>query len=94
MSTLLTGTYTQVAAALQQINSNCNLPNYGTTSWSYFYTTVIPDFAFILSPPADGWNPVGSPGFTYDEMMKNVIDVTGSEFDPLWNPTSPSYSQG
>lgn len=91
MSTLLSGTYAQVAIALEQINTNCGLPNYGTTSWSYMYITAIPNLAFLLSPPADGWNPQGSPGFTYDQMMTGVTGVTGAEFDDSWSPTSPSY---
>ncbi len=89
---LLTGTYVQVAQALQQINANCELPNWGTTSWSYFYSTSVPDLAFIICPPEDGWNPQGSPGFSYEQMMEGVVDVAIQDFDDSWQPVSPPFS--
>lgn len=77
----LVGTELQVNIANSQIGSNCEMPSGGTQIWAIPAQAYEQNFWFIKMPPSIGWK-----GFTQEQMMANVIDVTQEDSQSNWWP--------
>lgn len=83
------GTESDIALALNQINSNCGFPSPSAATWAVPQKAYQAEFWFIRMPPEIGYKNKYI-DLTQAEMIAGVKNVTAELSDPSWfEPVNP-----